>query len=214
MLVNNQLVCLTPVEFFHHAMYVCVICFIIWFHWPWKAPLGSGQLSYLIFHIYQPFSRLILLICITIKFNLYVRQFQAICSFGPKLPRIHVGLHCAVMQWCDKWLPYGAILKVNPRFSFPASPPSVFYPCTLLFSLSECLVPLVFDGSCKQFSCIVFSLDLDECTEIPGICANGRCENTDGSFRCVCQEGYILNQDKSFCISKIWIRWMDQSALH
>ena len=46
------------------------------------------------------------------------------------------------------------------------------------------------------------SLDQDECTEIPGICANGRCENTEGSFRCICQAGYTLNQGKSFCISK------------
>ena len=46
------------------------------------------------------------------------------------------------------------------------------------------------------------SLDQDECTEIPGICANGRCENTEGSFRCICQAGYTLNQAKSFCISK------------
>lgn len=54
------------------------------------------------------------------------------------------------------------------------------------------------------FHCHCFT-DRDECTEIPGICANGRCENTEGSFACICQEGYKLNNERSFCISEEFI---------
>ena len=93
--------------------------------------------------------------------------------------------------------------ELNPRtMPFPVALYLVFFPAIWVFS------SFVFRRLILLFS------DLDECTEIPGICANGRCENTDGSFRCVCQEGYILNQDKSFCISKIWILWLSQSALY
>lgn len=54
------------------------------------------------------------------------------------------------------------------------------------------------------FHCHCFT-DRNECTEIPGICANGRCENTEGSFTCICQEGYKLNNERSFCISEEFI---------
>ncbi|KTG05427.1 hypothetical protein cypCar_00042929, partial [Cyprinus carpio] len=40
--------------------------------------------------------------------------------------------------------------------------------------------------------------DLDECRQVPSPCVNGRCENTLGSFRCLCRTGYRL-QDNS-CI--------------
>ena len=33
-------------------------------------------------------------ICITIKSSVNVRRFGMFCSFSPKLPHIHVGLHC------------------------------------------------------------------------------------------------------------------------
>uniref|UniRef100_A0A8C0JE94 EGF-like domain-containing protein n=1 Tax=Chelonoidis abingdonii TaxID=106734 RepID=A0A8C0JE94_CHEAB len=32
--------------------------------------------------------------------------------------------------------------------------------------------------------------DMDECRQRPRPCANGRCENTVGSFRCICAPGY------------------------
>lgn len=40
----------------------------------------------------------------------------------------------------------------------------------------------------------VYSLsDIDECKEIPGICANGVCINQIGSFRCECPTGFSYN---------------------
>ena len=44
--------------------------------------------------------------------------------------------------------------------------------------------------------------DIDECTENGRVCLNGRCENLDGSFRCVCNPGYRLSSDGAFCRGK------------
>jgi len=44
------------------------------------------------------------------------------------------------------------------------------------------------------------STDFDECRQVPNPCINGRCENTLGSFRCVCRTGYKLLENS--CIGK------------
>lgn len=41
--------------------------------------------------------------------------------------------------------------------------------------------------------------DLNECTETPDACLNGRCENTDGSYRCICIDGFTLSPDRRVC---------------
>ncbi|CAM4730920.1 unnamed protein product [Leuciscus chuanchicus] len=41
--------------------------------------------------------------------------------------------------------------------------------------------------------------DLNECVENPEICVNGRCINTDGSFRCECPAGYTLHHTGTRC---------------
>ncbi|XP_068278145.1 fibrillin-2 isoform X1 [Nyctibius grandis] len=42
--------------------------------------------------------------------------------------------------------------------------------------------------------------DVNECLENPGICSNGHCINTDGSFRCECPMGYNLDYTGVHCI--------------
>ncbi|XP_059690283.1 fibrillin-2 isoform X2 [Gavia stellata] len=42
--------------------------------------------------------------------------------------------------------------------------------------------------------------DVNECLEGPGICSNGHCINTDGSFRCECPMGYNLDYTGVHCI--------------
>ena len=75
-----------------------------------------------------------------------------------------------------------------------------------LFSFSFLMITALLSTQPHSFFLNVFHChfftDRDECTEIPGICANGRCENTEGSFACTCQEGYKLNNERSFCISE------------
>ncbi|XP_069816785.1 fibrillin-2-like [Dendropsophus ebraccatus] len=43
------------------------------------------------------------------------------------------------------------------------------------------------------------AVDIDECKEIPGICANGVCINQIGSFRCECPSGFSYNDLLLLC---------------
>lgn len=67
--------------------------------------------------------------------------------------------------------------------------------------------------------------DRDECEE-EGICENGRCINTPGSYICLCNPGFIQSQDKQFCIGNVNLlvsieilhcictRWKTRTLLH
>ncbi|KAM6922674.1 latent-transforming growth factor beta-binding protein 1 isoform 3-T3 [Lycodopsis pacificus] len=43
--------------------------------------------------------------------------------------------------------------------------------------------------------------DLDEC-QLQGVCPNGNCLNTVGSYRCMCKPGYVPDPTLTTCISK------------
>ena len=52
-------------------------------------------------------------------------------------------------------------------------------------------------------NCVInFITDLNECVLFPGICTNGRCINTDGSYRCECAPGYVLDSSGRVCVGK------------
>lgn len=42
------------------------------------------------------------------------------------------------------------------------------------------------------------SQDINECQK-PGICPNGRCENLPGTYRCLCNEGFLPSADSKGC---------------
>ena len=46
--------------------------------------------------------------------------------------------------------------------------------------------------------------DIDECRQ-RGTCRNGRCVNTQGSFRCECNAGFVLSADGSYCTGMFWV---------
>ena len=45
---------------------------------------------------------------------------------------------------------------------------------------------------------IYFNVDIDECTNNTGNCTQ-TCTNTEGSFTCGCDDGYILDRDGTTC---------------
>lgn len=51
--------------------------------------------------------------------------------------------------------------------------------------------------------CVCVS-DLNECATKPGICRNGRCENTVGSYRCKCDQGFVANPTQTECIGRFF----------
>lgn len=44
--------------------------------------------------------------------------------------------------------------------------------------------------------------DINECMMYPDYCKNGRCINTDGSFRCECATGFVVDKSKTNCIDE------------
>lgn len=52
--------------------------------------------------------------------------------------------------------------------------------------------------SMVQNSCVFYFVDIDECQQ-SGICLNGHCMNQDGSFKCICDHGYVLSSDGLYC---------------
>lgn len=46
----------------------------------------------------------------------------------------------------------------------------------------------------------IYLLDKDECSADSSLCRNGRCINTDGSFRCECNSGFLVTSDRKGCI--------------
>lgn len=47
---------------------------------------------------------------------------------------------------------------------------------------------------------IFFPLDINECKETPEVCMNGKCKNTNGTFECECQKGYIYSRASGKCL--------------
>lgn len=59
----------------------------------------------------------------------------------------------------------------------------------------------------KSFKYFLWVIDVNECVIHPGICKNGICVNTDGSFRCECAPGYHLDASGTNCVGK-WTLWL------
>jgi hypothetical protein len=48
--------------------------------------------------------------------------------------------------------------------------------------------------------------DLNECDFMPNACVDGECVNTDGSYRCECATGFVLDSSGKKCIGKLIYR--------
>jgi len=56
---------------------------------------------------------------------------------------------------------------------------------------------------CPKGSGFVDRKDINECTEFPGMCSNGRCKNTVGGFSCKCNQGFALDENGIKCIGEL-----------
>lgn len=59
-----------------------------------------------------------------------------------------------------------------------------------------------FQELCPKGSGFLDRKDINECTEFPGMCTNGRCKNSIGSYNCRCNKGYALDEFKIKCIGE------------
>ena len=51
---------------------------------------------------------------------------------------------------------------------------------------------------------LILVLDINECNDTSE-CANGTCVNNDGSFTCICDDGFMANLDQNACDGNVFI---------
>ncbi len=72
-------------------------------------------------------------------------------------------------------------------------------PVVLSVCLSVCARPSVRSCLVRVTTILrVWVPDINECDQ-SGLCLNGRCVNTEGSFRCICSTGYEISSDGRYC---------------
>lgn len=60
---------------------------------------------------------------------------------------------------------------------------------------------------------IIFSSDIDECSQTPSICDH-HCINNNGSFECGCRNGYMLDADLRTCTGMCCMCPKDCQLIH
>lgn len=66
----------------------------------------------------------------------------------------------------------------------------------------NCMCPFSHDPftvKCSDRDPLPLFIDVDECVK-SGVCLDGRCVNTEGSFQCQCQTGFTTNPEKTACL--------------
>uniref|UniRef100_A0A8C0S2S7 Fibrillin 2 n=2 Tax=Canis lupus familiaris TaxID=9615 RepID=A0A8C0S2S7_CANLF len=60
--------------------------------------------------------------------------------------------------------------------------------------------------------------DVNECEVFPGVCPNGRCVNSKGSFHCECPEGLTLDGTGRVCLDirmeQCYLKWDEDECVH
>ncbi len=61
------------------------------------------------------------------------------------------------------------------------------------------VIDVLFSNGLRYFLLRFILADIDEC-QTSGICMNGRCVNSEGSFRCECPPGLAIDLDSRVCV--------------
>lgn len=48
----------------------------------------------------------------------------------------------------------------------------------------------------------IFITDRNECQEIPNVCSHGTCVDKEGTYHCICQNGFKASHDQTMCMGK------------
>lgn len=99
-----------------------------------------------------------------------IGSFQCLCEDGYDLTQD--GKKCVGMVFISFTLFFSPLLWNLHNFLWAQGYPKIIFP------LSSAMAP-----------------DVNECIMLPGICAPGTCHNLDGSFRCICPPGYIVQSN-------------------
>jgi len=108
-------------------------------------------------------------------------------------------------DWC-KWRKPTAVAQWEPLGVRGASTAHVKEPTSTKNSASksdiQSMATVFLIKSHHLLTCIIsmFVTDIDECNTIPNLCRNGRCINTLGSYRCMCNKGYRPDHSGTRCI--------------
>lgn len=62
---------------------------------------------------------------------------------------------------------------------------------------------LAFSELCPKGPGMLDKKDINECIEFPGMCQNGRCKNTIGSYSCRCNKGYDYDENNIKCLGTL-----------
>uniref|UniRef100_A0A663F154 Latent transforming growth factor beta binding protein 4 n=1 Tax=Aquila chrysaetos chrysaetos TaxID=223781 RepID=A0A663F154_AQUCH len=121
----------------------------------------------------------------------HLSKLPSLCA--PTSPNSHLFTHPPISP-CTR-------CSVNPPH--PSEHPSL-HACThpSLLSTSRCTHP-----SSHPPTHPVLSPDVDECRRSPRPCPNGRCENSVGSYRCLCSPGYRPSAAGTDCQGQ-WGPWV------
>ncbi|MGH0129973.1 UNVERIFIED_CONTAM: hypothetical protein FKN15_025834 [Acipenser sinensis] len=111
-------------------------------------------------------------------------SYRCVCAAGYQPD--HQGAECTDINECENPLTCPGQECVNSAGSFQC------VPCQPGYQLqnSRCTV-------CNRALCCVS--DVDECSLSPRPCTNGQCENTAGSYRCLCPSGFRLGPQGASC---------------
>lgn len=55
--------------------------------------------------------------------------------------------------------------------------------------------------------------DIDECSENGGLCGEGSCVNTRGSYKCACPDGYVLMEGETKCMGQLLLGLISKQLL-